>query len=276
MKLIDFDEKFRDYMTGWIRENAARYKTADALEAAAPKAYEDFTRASAAWLDGLSPQAYFAQMDDPEALVQMLVAYDEAELSPPDLLMERITSIGRPAVPPLLRLLEDEQACPCLRVTAANLLLSLGAKQAVPACLRIVEKREQADEVADAAAELLTTLGEDATPQMLDRLETASEAALETWLDILCNFPGDERIYQYTQRAFLNAPGKRALYASLLGKLGDERAIAPLTKVMGQADINYLEYLEIANAIDMLGGDAGDRNREFSGDPYYETLKQLE
>jgi hypothetical protein len=40
-------------------------------------------------------------------------------------------------------------------------------------------------------------------------------------------------------------------------------------------DINYLDYLEIANAIEMLGGEAGDRDRDFSGDPYYESLRDM-
>ena len=65
------------------------------------------------------------------------------------------------------------------------------------------------------------------------------------------------------------------MFASLLGKLGDPRAIDALRMVMGMEDINYLDYLEIANAIEMLGGEAGDRDRDFSGDPYYESLRDM-
>ena len=65
------------------------------------------------------------------------------------------------------------------------------------------------------------------------------------------------------------------MFASFLGKLGDQRAIEPLRQAMSMDDINYLDYLEIANAIEMLGGEAGNRDRDFSGDPYYESLRQL-
>ena len=38
--------------------------------------------------------------------------------------------------------------------------------------------------------------------------------------------------------------------------------------------INYLDYVEIANAVRALGGEIGEE-RSFEGDPYYESMKQL-
>ena len=38
-------------------------------------------------------------------------------------------------------------------------------------------------------------------------------------------------------------------------------------------EINYIDYTEICNAIEMLGGEP-DRKREFDGDAYYEMMKQ--
>ena len=37
--------------------------------------------------------------------------------------------------------------------------------------------------------------------------------------------------------------------------------------------INYLDYVEIVSAIDALGGERPPE-REFSGDPYYESLRR--
>ena len=39
-------------------------------------------------------------------------------------------------------------------------------------------------------------------------------------------------------------------------------------------DINYLDYVEVVNAIEALGGERPPE-REFSGDPYYESLRQV-
>ena len=38
--------------------------------------------------------------------------------------------------------------------------------------------------------------------------------------------------------------------------------------------VNYLDYVEIVSAIEALGGDRPPE-REFTGDPYYESLKQI-
>ena len=63
-----------------------------------------------------------------------------------------------------------------------------------------------------------------------------------------------------------------SLYASLLGKLGDERALDALNRALDREEINYLDYIEIRDAIEALGGECA-HERDFNGDPYYETLK---
>lgn len=139
-------------------------------------------------------------------------------------------------------------------------------------CFAIIDRREGEDEVADVAAELLQNIGDACVPDILSRIDEVSDEARETYLDVLCNFPGDERIFTSLMAAFDAHPEKLAMYASLLGKLGDDRALEPLYESLKQPDINYLDYLEVRNAIEMLGGTV-DGERDFSGDPYYETLK---
>jgi len=43
---------------------------------------------------------------------------------------------------------------------------------------------------------------------------------------------------------------------------------------MDMNDISYLDYIEIVNAIEALGGEVS-ADREFNGDPYYESLKKM-
>ena len=276
MTLIDFDEKFHQYLHGWMEKNAARYPRVEDMEAQMPEVYLRFINQRASWLEGgKTPAEYFADMADPQALTSMLIEYERQGISAPQLLLERLVALGEAAVPPLMALARDQAACPCLRATALNLLIETGSAAPMADCLDLVDGRAEEDEVADVAAELLQALGEKPVPMMLDRLADASPSALITYLDLLCNFPGDERIYEYTVREFLHRPGQRAMFAALLGKLGDPRAIEPLARTMEMDDINYLDYLEIANAIEMLGGEAGARDRDFTGDPYYESLRQM-
>ena len=107
-------------------------------------------------------------------------------------------------------------------------------------------------------------------------LQTVTEAVdKETFLDILCNFPGDERILALGLALLRERPEKTALFASLLGKLGDPRAIPALQQALDAPGIHYLDYLELRNAVEALGGDVRCE-RDFSGDPYYESLRRME
>lgn len=274
-KLIDFDQRFHQYLHRWMEQNAARYPKVEDMEAQMPQVYLDFVNQRADWLEGRSPGEYFAAINDPEQAVALLREYQRQGVPIPDLLLERLVDLGPASVPPLMALVRDQDAPEDLRAVALNLLIELGSDAPMEDCLALVDAREEEDGLADVAAELLQALGPKPVPQMLKRLPGASPSALATYLDLLCNFPGDERIYEYTMGEFLKRPAQRAMFASFLGKLGDQRAIEPLRQAMSMDDINYLDYLEIANAIEMLGGEAGNRDRDFSGDPYYESLRQL-
>ena len=92
---------------------------------------------------------------------------------------------------------------------------------------------------------------------------------------MLCNFPGNGKTYELVMERFQREKEHIAFFASLLGKLGDERAIPALTRAMQESGINYLDYIELRNAIEALGGDA-PAERDFSGDPYYESLSRMQ
>lgn len=275
MKLIDFDAQYADYAENWIRENARNYKNMDEMEAHLPEMFLRWLNTPADWLDGHTPGTYFSQYSDPAHLIEWLAAYEGQGVPVPDPLLERIVDLGESAIVPLMRVAGDGTLKNSLRITAFNLLIQLETKLPLTLCLDIVSERKEKDELADVAAEVLEAIGHDAIAPMLERLQSASNAALLTFLDLLCNFPGDERIYTYTLRQFLACPDQRALYASYLAKLGEASAIEPLTNALRLSDINYLDYIEIRNAIEMLGGEVTGSDPDFSGDPYYESLKKM-
>ena len=63
------------------------------------------------------------------------------------------------------------------------------------------------------------------------------------------------------------------LYAGFIGKYGDERAMTYLYPALDNC--NYVDFTEIRNAIEQLGGTVDDEYRDFSSDPYYKALKNL-
>lgn len=273
---IDFDARYAEFAEKWVRDNMGKYKTIEQMEAQLPQVYLRFLNQPADWLDGLTPGEYFAGESDPKKLVELLRAYDRESVDVPDLLLERIVDLGEASEESLMALASDDGAPEALRIMALNLLIELQSAKPLALCLELVDTRAAHDDLADVAAELLEALGHEAVEPMLERLEGAGDEALATYLDLLCNFPGDPRIYTYTIRQFQRSVDRRALYASYLAKIGDERAIVPLRQALTLNDINYLDYIEIRNAIERLGADVDEPMRSFEGDPYYESMRHMQ
>ena len=271
MKIVDFSQHFLQYAEEWMKKEAQNFATPEDMEAALPGLYLQFLNEQADWLDGQRPGAYF-QSFSPEALLEYLCETEEAGIGAPDLLTDRIAELGSACEDGLLRIAADESHCVSLRATAINLLREIASERAAAICVPIVEKEEELREVA---VDLLRELGRSQTDVLINRLDSVSTPIKEAFLDVLCNFSGDERIYTYTVHQFLTQPDRRAMYASFLAKLNDPRAIEPLTQALSLSDVDYLDYIEIRNAIEMLGGEV-TVEREFPGDPAYEALGALE
>ena len=56
--------------------------------------------------------------------------------------------------------------------------------------------------------------------------------------------------------------------------VGDDRALEPLLDAAEGEDISYIDFIEVRNAIERLGGEAPVR--DFSGDPTYAAVKRLQ
>ncbi len=271
--ILDFDANFAAYCEKWMQMNKNKFKNIEQMEDAMPEVYMRWLNSPAAFLEGVAPSMYFEKFNDPQMLVNWVTEYEAAKVPVPDLLLERIADLGKRSLYPLMRAARDGDNSVQTRVTALNLLKEIDCgEEPMGICMDIIDRREEEDEIADVAAELMANMGAGVVKPILERFEEVGDAAQETYLDILVNFPGDSRIYDLLMNAFLTHTEKIALYASFIGKLGDDRALDTLKKALNLTDISYLDYLEIRNAVEMLGG-VVETEREFAGDPYYESLK---
>ncbi|MGN0997906.1 MAG: hypothetical protein ACI4PG_13445 [Candidatus Ventricola sp.] len=275
MKCIDFDRQFEAYTRAWVAKHAQQYgNNMDVIEGMMPDIYMEFLTKPASWLGGLSPEAYFEQFSDAQTLVDWMCAYYAQQVPVPDLLLERITALGDAAEQCLLALPFSTQVPHEAALTAISLLRELESMAPMQAYVDYIAALGEPDEKGDLCAEALLGMGEAVVTPILDALEGATETAKDIFADILSNYPGDERIFALLMERFAAGQERRALYASYLAKLGDDRALPALMNAAMDQDVNYLDYIEIAEAIDALGGERPPE-REFAGDPYYESLKRV-
>ncbi|MBQ9309122.1 MAG: hypothetical protein IJ229_14470 [Clostridia bacterium] len=270
---IDFDKHLADFVSEYMQAHQGDYRNFDAMEADMPAIYLRFLNQAAPWLDGLTPGSYFTQYEDPKDLVDWMIAYDQKGVPIPDLLLEQIENVGKPCEKRLIALIRDEEMSNELRMTAIGVLRSMESTQPKMLYIEMQVGREADDELADNALESLADMGKSVVQPMLEALPRATEAGQEAMLDVLARYPGNEKVFQLAQRMFRQNPDRRGLFAGYLGKLGDERALKDLMQAANDPALNYIDYLEIRNAIERLGGTAPER--DFDGDPTFEALSGL-
>ena len=274
MPVINFDEHFADFMSDWMKNNQNLYNSFDEMEEDMPRIYTAFLNTRARWLGNVSPGAYFTQFEDPKVLVDWLAQYCEEGVPVPDLLLEQITTVGKPCEKRLVELLKDEEAPEEARMIAVNLLREMESTMPKMIYIRWQLDREREDELKDSALESLTAMGECVVQPILQELPKANEAGEEALMEVLSHFPGNEQIFRLAIKLFTQRKERRALFAGYLAKLGDDRALPELISAAAEAKLPYLTFIEIRNAIEILGGVCPERSYE--DDPEYEALRDMD
>lgn len=276
MRCINFDKEFERYMMAYVKEHGKEYKNYDAIEAAMPEIYDRFLDTPANWLSNAKPGEYFEQFDNPKQLVNWMEDYIKQRIPVPDMLMNRISELGRAAEDALMQLLQKERAPREAVMNAMTLLREI--ESTAPAAMYVelqVNRRDGEDELADNALESLSDMEEKAVPAMLEALPRANAAGKVALLTLLSNYPGEETVFETALNMFRMLPDQVAVLADCLAKLGDERALPELKKVAGSEDTPYLDYIELRNAIEALGGECPER--EFDAqDPAYEAMCKMQ
>ena len=276
MRCINFDKEFERFMMAYVKEHGKEYKNYDAIEAAMPEIYDLFLDTPANWLSGAKPGEYFEQFDQPKQLVNWMEDYIKQRIPVPDMLMNRIAELGLEAENALMQLMQKERAPREAVMEAMTLLREI--ESTAPLSLYVdlqVNRKDGEDELADNALESLSDMGEEAVPAMRQALEKANAAGKVALLTLLANYPGDERVFDTALSLFQMLPDQVAVLADCLGKLGDDRALPLLKKVAGSEDTPYLDYIELRNAIEALGGECPER--EFDAqDPAYEAMRKMQ
>ena len=274
MPIINFDEHFAEFMSDWMKAHEDQYANFDEMEEDMPRIYMAFLNTRAKWLGNVTPGAYFTQFEDPKVLVDWLAQYCEEGTPVPDLLMEQITTVGRPCEKRLLELLKDEEATEEAKMIAVNLLREMDSVLPKMLYIRWQLNRDSQDDLKDNALESLTEMGETVVQPILQELPGANEAGEEALLEVLSHFPGNEQIFKLALKLFRERKERRALFAGYLAKLGDDRALPELTAAAEEEKLPYLTFIEIRNAIETLGGVCPERTYE--DDPEYEALRDLD
>lgn len=272
MKIYDFDEKFFDYVRTWIALHPGLNERQ--IEESYNEMMMNWLNAPAKWLDGATPGTYFERYSEPKDLMKLIEEYDRRDIGIPEPLYSRIVGLGEVCAPSLMRIAENTDKPESLRAAAIGMLRDIGSAAPRDMYINLVCKSRAQNELSEMASEILASGDDSIIEELLSRYDSAADYAQMLILDICRHFPGDERIYEHCIDKLKNRPEQRALYASYIAKLGDARAIDTLKQMMQLTDLTYLDYIELRNAVEELGGEVVDE-RTFYGDPDFEAMRNI-
>lgn len=272
MKPIDFDAQFTETLNQWMEENRGNYRNADEMEAALPEVYAQFLETPADWLDGKAPGHAFDDVENAGELLELVKRYIAEEIPVPDPLLERIADIGDEDA--LMVLLKDESADCEARMLSIELLRQLESTAPMVEYIRWQVERNQDEDLLDNALESLRDMGKAVVGPAKIAFRAADETGKEALLDVLCDYPGDQEVFDFALSQFKSTRDKRALYAGYLAKLDDDHALEALLDVAESDDVSYIDFIEIRSAIERLGSEAPIR--DFSSDPTYKAVHRLQ
>lgn len=260
-KLIDYDAKFKEYFDHWYADNKERYTKPEQIEEQLSGLYEKWAQKERASLDGL----------ETEELNELFVQYAEAG-EVPDLVCEALSKRGAEAEQALYDLFRTGMLGEGAVITIINLLAEMRSELPYGAYLSMLADGEEEGGAAEAAAEALA----EAPEKYFDRILEAYEGSRSVWakellMNALVHIKADPRLFEGLAQ-LLESSDNTAFVAAMMAESGDERCAACLKKLEYSRDINYIDYVEICNAIEALGGETA-RDRQFEGDPYYEMMK---
>ncbi len=271
--LIDFEEKFSQYLQDYRAQLGIED---DRLEEMMPKIYLDWLDKPAVWLGGKSPNAYFASLDDVK-LIELLGHYVLAGIALPGPLIGCIVEKSACTYSLLLSLMKnyDGEKSDALKSAIVRLIEETDLPRPYAYYIEVIAAAGEESSFSEACANELKGAGSDLLDSVLLAYENAkSRYAADCFLDVLADMPFDTRVYEHVLERFLYSEQHKALYASLLGKLGSENALPYLEEAMRRQSLKYYDYLAIKNAYEALGGEI-EIERDFSGDEDFEALAKM-
>ncbi|MFW6154043.1 MAG: HEAT repeat domain-containing protein [Planctomycetota bacterium] len=158
-----------------------------------------------------------------------------AHTSPAQEAVRALARIGRPAVDPLIEVLQDEGARSVIRSGAAEALGHIGDKKALDPLLKALRYRDSGG-VRPTVAEALGRLGDpNAVDPLLEAFQAEHAGVARDEVATALGMIGDERAVPVLARAVLD-PALRSSHREVvqaLGKIGDPRGVEPLIGALG-------------------------------------------
>ena len=269
MNIIDFDKLYNDYVKDWTKSNAAKLKKSEPLDFV-NQIYEQWTVTPLKEIGGISAKEYFKNKSGEES-INLLQEYNNQNISIPAPLIDKLSDIK--FEDNLVKLLKEKQKEEELFILATNILEEISSKKHLDILIDVMLNEGLNSETRDFAAEVLAAHATEVKEKIKAQVKNDTSKNDMYIADILVYCKGDEFVFNLLKALFLSNVNN-TLYAAYLGMYEDERALPLLQKRIKSEEIGYVEFTELRNSIERLGGEV-NVEKDFSFDSDYKVLNNL-
>lgn len=270
MKFENLDKLFELYVQEAVRKNKEKYSSHEALEDDLGMLFNRFENVRIKTLDGKTPKEYAAELREDGEIFDYVSKCLENNIEVTDAICDEVVR-AEGATEYLNGLLYENNKD--AKLLAALLLKEIDDEEVEDIFISVLINDEMPDEVKTVAFEYLSD-GDDCVPEkILEIINSVPEKNQGILVEVLSNFKGRKDVF-YWLVTMLQRAEDVPTYAGLLGRYGDAAAIDILKSFASEVDINYVEFVEIRNAVEELGGEMTEE-KDFSDDPYYKYINHI-
>jgi len=236
-EIINFDDKFQDFISGWIKQNSNQYENIDDMENEVPELYEKWLETPAPWLGGCAPNRYFDHASGAQELIDLMFRYMSADVPVPDPLFNSIIDYEQQAADYLIGVIRGVEELPAgadreeAVMAAVNLINEIECEPPYGDYIGILSQDLLGEDLAELIIEMLMNAPKSIVDDLFKALGSiCSEKVRKRFIHVLAAFDNDSRIYQMILDEFIKSSDDRALMASYLGRFGNQEAVEILKK----------------------------------------------
>lgn len=270
MKFENLDKLFELYVQDVVKKNKEKYSSHEALENDLGMLFNRFENVKVRTLDGKTPKEYARELREDGEIFDYVSKCLENNIEVTDTILDEVVRTEG-AVEYLNGLLYENNKD--AKLLASLLLKEIGGDEVEDIFISLLTNDEMPDEVKTVAFEYLSD-GDDCIPdKILEIINGVPEKNQGILVEVLSNFKGRKDVFFWLVTMLQRAEDV-PMYAGLLGRYGDASAIDILKSFAQEVDINYVEFVEIRNAVEELGGEMSEE-KDFSDDPYYKYINHV-
>ncbi|MDY5440542.1 MAG: hypothetical protein SPG06_07285 [Eubacteriales bacterium] len=267
MQYFDLEELFMKSVREKVLSDKEKYSNVKVIEKELMGMYLDWVQHSNEELDGFTPIEYVKIVDKSGNLFDYIEYMLNTEREVSDIVTDAL--VKRDDAIELVKKLLQSNDRNTLKY-AFTVMFGLDNSLVTDLCIDIIRSKDDNQEKIGACYEMLAEDNDEAVDKILSIMYEVDEDTQFIFADILSNYKNNENIFMWLVTMLYRGKDLCEV-AQMLGRYGDNKAVNMINSFVLDKDLNYMEFIELRNAVERLGGEF-EYEKDFSEDEYYKKI----